>query len=71
MFPEDGLTGFAIALGFMNVDMVIKYLQSEVEPRDSMLFLAREVMKVPCKGDQKLEILQEAISNYLKVFTIS
>ena len=63
---KDGLTGFAVALGFMNVDMVIKYLQSKVEPRDSILFLAREVLKVPSQGDQNLEILQEAISNSLK-----
>ena len=60
---DDGLTGFAIALGYMNIDMAIQYLQSDVEPKDHMLFLAAEVLNIPPKGDIWLGKLQETIKS--------
>ena len=42
---EDGLTGFAIALGYKNVEMTLCFLQSDVQPRKNMLFLAEEILK--------------------------
>ena len=60
---EDGLTGFAIALGYKNTELALSFLQSDVQPRENMLFLAEEILKV--KGDSSLENMQASISETL------
>ena len=43
---HDGLTGFAIALVRQHKETVKEFLHSMIEPRDKILFLAREFLKV-------------------------
>ena len=43
---EDGLTGFAVAMGLMNAKLTQSILESKVEPRDEILFLAKEILDV-------------------------
>ena len=61
---EDGLTGFTIALGLRNVKMATAFLRADVQPREQILFLAEEALKVevPPEGDLPLEKLKISIS---------
>lgn len=43
---HDGLTGFAIALVRQHKETVKEFLHSMIEPRDKIMFLAREFLKV-------------------------
>ena len=42
---EDGLTGFAIALGYMNINIVTSFLQSKLQ-LEGMVTLANEVLEL-------------------------
>ena len=59
---EDGLTSFAIALGYMNINIVTSFLQSKLQ-LEGMVTLANEVLelKLEPNGDPALKNLQEAI----------
>ena len=67
---EDGLTGFAIALGMMNAKLSISILSSNVEPRDNILFLAQEVLHVNPDGDNRISGLQKSIKEALKEMSV-
>ena len=62
---EDGLTGFAIWLALKNKVIVSEMLKSHVQPKEDMIFLSEEVLKVPSHGDSdsKLRELQESIKS--------
>ena len=62
---EDGLTGFAIAVGLMNTKLTQSILRSNVEPRDYILFLAKEILDVNPDGDSRIERLQKCIRQHL------
>ena len=61
---EDGLTGFAIALGYMNTEIVTRFLKSKLQSVD-MVSLANEVLelKLEPNGDPALKNLQKAIKD--------
>ena len=63
---EDGLTGFAIALGLMNSALSLFILRSNVEPRDDIIFLANEVLHVNPDGDARILRLQNSIKKALE-----
>ena len=69
---EDGLTGFAIALGYMNTEIVTRYLKSKLQSVD-MVSLANEVLelKLEPNGDPALKNLQKAIKGAIKLRSIS
>ena len=63
---DDGLTAFAISLAFKNVDIVLDILKSDVQPKDDILFLAREVIKLKPRGDPEFSVLQTSVSETLE-----
>ena len=67
---EDGLTGFAIAIGLMNAKLSQSILMSNVERRDDILFLAKEVLDVNPDGDSRIIELQKSIRNNLGMMKI-
>ena len=62
---EEGLTGFAIAIGLMNSKMATSILASNVEPREDIIFLAEEVLRVDPDGDIRISRLQNSIQRTL------
>ena len=67
---EDGLTGFAIAVGLMNAKLSTSILASNVKPRDDILFLAEEVLHVNPDGDDRISGLQKSILRTLKQMSV-
>ena len=63
---EDGLTGFAISLVLKNVEAVENFLTSALYPKNDMIFLAKEVLKLPPGKDSQLKHLQNSIKGTLK-----
>ena len=63
---EDGLTGFAISLVLKNAEAVENFLTSDLQPKNDMMFLAKEVLKLPPGKDSQLKHLQNSIKGTLK-----
>ena len=60
---DDGLSGFAIALAKQNEGIVISMLNSDLQPRENIIFLAQEFLNVK---DSTTEQLQKTIKEALK-----
>ena len=58
---EDGLTGFALSLVRKNVEGVKIFLTSDLQPKNDMIFLAKEVLKLSPLRDSQLGHLQSSI----------
>ena len=67
---EDGLTGFAIALGLMNANLSQSILMSNVEPREHIIFLAEQVLDVNPDGDSRIVQLQKTIRKTIGMMKI-
>ena len=60
----DGTTGFALSLAQLNKNQTIAILESGIEPRDDILFLAREF--VALDGDiLEMQTIQVAVKKVL------
>ena len=57
----DGTTGFALSLAQLNTEQTLAILESGIEPREQILFLAQEFTVVQTGNPA----LQEAVTNYL------
>ena len=62
---EDGLTGFAISMVLKNVEVVPIFLRSGLQPKDDMIFLAQEFLRLSPGRDLKMGILQTSIRETL------
>ena len=61
----DGTSAAAIALGHKNAEICVTLLESGIEPRDNIVFLARELLKVE-DDDRQTEKLKESVKKSLR-----
>ena len=62
---SDGTTGFALSLAQLNTEQTLSILESRIEPRDEILFLAQEFILVET-SDTVMLSLQAEVRTYLE-----